>query len=411
MKNKKILTILIIIIITINHSVSFSTSKIPEISAKSAILIDNSTEKILYAKNETQKMYPASTTKILTAILSIENCNQNDIVTVPYEAISTISSDYSIAALQAGEQFTVRELIQVMLVHSANDAANVLAYHVSGSIENFAKLMNKKIKKLGLKNTHFTNPSGMHNENHYTTATDLAIIMKYCMKNDIFKQISALTNCKIPATDKYEERNFYTTNELLDPTSSNYYKYAIAGKTGYTSQAQNCLVSVSKKDDLELICIILSADTSTDNSSSKFIDTKAIFDYGYSNYTISKLKERNTIEKQIEIINGTKETKKLDILVLNDIYALVSQKDLENGILPEIKLEKNLFAPIYEGQKIGKIIYTIDNLEYSSDLIAAHNVETSKIPIFIIRFILIILILFLLYKYLFNYCFKKKQIY
>ena len=156
----------------------YALTEQPEISADAAILIDSSSEKVLYSKNENQKMYPASTTKILTAILTIENCNLNDVVTVPYEAISSITSGYSVAALQTGEQLTVEQLLQVMLVHSANDAANVLAFHVSGSIENFANLMNNKVSELGLTNTHFTNPSGMHDENHYTTAHDLAIIMK-----------------------------------------------------------------------------------------------------------------------------------------------------------------------------------------------------------------------------------------
>lgn len=422
MKTKKITATLIILTLLLNISISNSisvtseTSKIseisgiqkaPEISAQSSILMDSTTEKILYSKNETQKMYPASTTKILTAILTIENTNPNDIVTIQNEAISTIPSGYSIAPLQVGEQFTIQQLLEVMLIYSANDAANVLAYHISGSIENFAKLMNSKIVELGLKNTHFTNPSGMHDNNHYTTANDLAIIMKYCMKNNTFRQLSLLKNCTLPLTDKYEQRNFQTTNELLEPTSQYYYKYAIAGKTGYTSQSQNCLVSVSNKDGLELICVVLSVGISPNNLSTKFIETKNIFDYGYNNYTISKICERNSIETQIEIINGTKETKKLDLLISDDIYALTSQIELKEKISSEIKLEKNLFAPISQGQKIGKIIYNINGSEYTSDLIASHSVEKSNTITFIIQILLIILILFLLYKFLFEYKFKK----
>ena len=307
MRIKKILIILFILIFSLNISVSYGISDTPEISAGAAILLDSASEKIIYSKNESEKMYPASTTKILTAILTIENCNLNDVVTVPYEAIASIPSGYSVAALQPGEQLTVEQLLQVMMVHSANDAANVLAYHISGSIDAFSNLMNKKVEELGLTNTHFTNPSGMHDENHYTTAYDLAIIMKYCMKNTTFRSLSGLKYCKIPATNKYDERVFNTTNELLiydnrEVSSNYYYKYAIAGKTGYTTQAKNCLVSVSNKDDLELICVVLSVGLYPNNLSAKFVDTKTLFDYGYNNYTIRKLREKNAIvKKKLEI--------------------------------------------------------------------------------------------------------------
>lgn len=403
MKIKKIITIIIAIAIIANFTTTKGISEPPEITAEAAILLESSNEKTIYSKNETQKMYPASTTKILTAIIAIENCNLQDTVIIPNQAISILPEGYSVAPLQEGEQFTIEQLIQVMLVYSANDAANAIAYHISGSIENFAKIMNNKIEELGLKNTHFTNPSGMHDENHYTTAYDLAIIMKYCMKNPTFKKLSKIKNCTLPSTDKYEERTFITTNELIEPQSIYYYKYAIAGKTGYTSQAQNCLVSVADKDGLELICVILSVGIYPNNLSAKFIETKSLFDYGYSNYTISKICEQNTIGTQIEIINATKETKKLDLIISEDIYALISQKDLENGLTPEIKLEKKLLAPIAQGEKVGKIIYTIDNEKYSTDLIATHNVEVSKTLILSIQILVIILILFMLYKFLFDY--------
>lgn len=406
MKVKKFLIILFILFF-FGSSISFADSAPPEILAGSAILIDTSTEKVLYSKNENEKMYPASTTKIVTAILTIENCKLDDVVTVPYEAISIIPSGYSVAALQPGEQLTVEQLLKVLLVHSANDAANVLAFHISGSIDNFAILMNNKVSELGLKNTHFTNPSGMHDENHYTTAYDLAILMKYCMKNDIFRNLAGLKYCTIPATNKYEERVFNTTNELLI-ASTYYYKYAIAGKTGYTTQAKNCLVSVSNKDDLELICVVLSVGLYPNNLSAKFIDTKSIFDYGYNNYTIRKLREKNAIAYQIDIVNGTKETRNLDLLISDDIYSLVSQKDYETDFSPEIEMNENLFAPIAQGQVVGKIVYNIDGIKYSSDLIASHNVEKSSFITLFIQILLIILILYFLYKLIFEKKSKKK---
>ncbi len=414
MKFRKSLVIIFMLIFILHTSMCYALTEQPEISADAAILIDSSSEKVLYSKNENQKMYPASTTKILTAILTIENCNLNDVVTVPYEAISSITSGYSVAALQTGEQLTVEQLLQVMLVHSANDAANVLAFHVSGSIENFANLMNNKVSELGLTNTHFTNPSGMHDENHYTTAHDLAIIMKYCMKNDTFRSLSSLKYCTIPATNKYDVRVFNTTNELLiydnrDVSSNYYYKYAIAGKTGYTTQAKNCLVSVAKKENLELICVVLSAGIYPNNVSAKFVDTKSIFDYGYNNYTIKKLREKDAIATQIEIGNGTKETRNLDLLISNDLSALVTQDEFDTEFEPQIELQDNLFAPIAQGQVVGKITYTIDGIQYSSNLLASHSVEQSGFITIVVQIILVILILFLLYKLLFDSNSNKKS--
>lgn len=414
MKFRKSLVIIFMLIFILHTSMCYALTEQPEISADAAILIDSSSEKVLYSKNENQKMYPASTTKILTAILTIENCNLNDVVTVPYGAISSITSGYSVAALQAGEQLTVEQLLQVMLVHSANDAANVLAFHVSGSIENFAELMNNKVSELGLTNTHFTNPSGMHDENHYTTAHDLAIIMKYCMKNDTFRSLSSLKYCTIPATNKYDVRVFNTTNELLiydnrDVSSNYYYKYAIAGKTGYTTQAKNCLVSVAKKENLELICVVLSAGIYPNNVSAKFVDTKSIFDYGYNNYTIKKLREKDAIATQIEIGNGTKETRNLDLLISDDLSALVTQDEFDTEFEPQIELQDNLFAPIAQGQVVGKITYTIDGIQYSSNLLASHSVEQSGFITIVVQIILVILILFLLYKLLFDSNSNKKS--
>ena len=378
-----------------------------DINASSALLVDNKTNKILYSKNENKKMFPASTTKIVTAILVLENHSLDEKVTASYDAVMSIPSGYSTADIQIEEELTVEQLLELLLVHSANDAANVLAFHVSGSISSFANLMNQKVADLGLTNTHFTNPSGMHDENHYTTAHDLAILMKYCMKNSTFRSLAGLKSCTIPATNKYEERIFKTTNDLLiydnrDVESNYYYKYAIAGKTGYTTEAKNCLVSVANKDNFELISVVLGAGIYPNNLSAKFIDTKAIFDYGYDNYAIRKIRDKNAIATQITVDTASKDTRNLDLLITDDITAIVSQKDFKTEFTPEIKIQENLSAPIAQGQILGKIIYNIDGIEYSSNLIASHSVEKSTFGIFIFQVILIVLILFLLYKLLFN---------
>lgn len=259
MKIKKlIIIILTIIFLALNPCFVFaSNTNTPNLTAKAAILIDNKTKKVLYSKNENEKMYPASTTKILTAIIVLENCNLDNIVTADYDEIISIPSGYSTANIQIGEQLTVEQLLQLLLICSANDAANVLAKYVGGSIDSFISIMNTKANELGLTNSHFTNAYGKPDNNHYTTAKDLATILEYCMKNDTFRKIAGSASCSIPSTNKSGIRSYSSTNELIIPQSTNYYKYLTVGKTGYTAQSKECLVSAAYKDGLELVAVVL----------------------------------------------------------------------------------------------------------------------------------------------------------
>lgn len=420
MKINKVIIIIFVIIILIYSIPSFAhnNDKTISIGAESAILIDSLSGKVLYGKNENEKKYPASTTKILTAIIVIENCNLDDKVIASYNAISSVPSGYSVASLQIGEELTIEQLLQLLLIHSANDAANVLAEHVGGSIESFATMMNTKAIEIGCTNTHFTNPSGKHDDEHYTTSHDLAIIMQYCMKNSTFRAISGSKSCIIPATNKYEQRVFTNTNELLIVDTRNiqsnyYYKYAIAGKTGYTMQAKNCLVSCANKDNLELICVVLGAGQDYRGLSYRFLDSKTLFEYGYNTYTIKKIREQGSIAKQIEIPNGTKETRTLDLLLQNDISALIKQSETDSNLLPEISINANLSAPIPVSSVVGTIKYNIDGIDYSCNLIASHSVEKSNSLGFIIQIGILIIVLLLLYEILNskkNKRYKKKKL-
>ena len=398
MKIKKIFIILLctfLILIPFGNVLSADIVNQPSISADASIVIDNKTNKILYSKNENKKMYPASTTKILTAILVIENSNLDDLVTASYDAIMSIPDGYSIANIQIGEQLTVEQLLELLLVHSANDAANVLAEFIGGSTDSFGSMMNTRINELGLSNSHFTNVYGMHNENHYTTAHDLAIIMKYCLKNDTFRKISGQASCSIPSTNKYGTRTYNSTNELLIPNSSSYYKYLTTGKTGFTSQAKECLVSSAYKDDLELIGVVL-------GSNNRFSDTRAIYDFAYSNYSIKIIANEGDIASNITISNATKETESLNLLLDESIPVLISNSQDISEISPEIILNDNISAPIEEGSILGKIKYTVAGVTYSTNIIAEHNVEKSKLPVYIlylsIAFIFIIICFILIYK-------------
>lgn len=379
---------------------SASTNTTPNIASKSAILIDNSTNKTLYEKNSTQKMAPASTTKIVTAILTLENCNLDDKVTASYNSIMSIPVGYSTADIQIGEILTVEQLLQMLLLHSANDAANILAEHVGGSIESFVSMMNTKVHELGLSNTNFTNAYGMDDANHYTTAYDLSQIMKYCIKNDDFRRISGSASCAIPATNMHDSRLYSSTNELIDPSNKNYYKYLTAGKTGFTTNAGDCLVSSAYKNDLEFICVILGG-KEINGISTRFSESKLLYEYGYNSYSIHTIVNSNDIVYQLSIDNATPETKNLNLLASSSISDLLSNNTDTTSYVPEITLNSDISAPISEGQILGYATYTIDGKNYKTDLVASHNVISNQLPylVLLISIIIIALISIIFYIY------------
>lgn len=405
---KQMIILIAAIFMVLNSTFVFAASEPPELISQAAILLDNKTDKILYEKKANEKMYPASTTKIVTAILALEHCNLNETVTVSYDAAMSIPDGYSSASLQVGEQLTVEQLLQLLLVHSANDAANVLAEHIGGSVESFVSMMNTKTNELGLLNTHFTNAFGMHDDNHYTTAQDLAKMMQYCIQNEEFRKLAGKASCSIPATNKYGVRKYTSTNELIFPNSRNYYPYLTCGKTGYTSQAGDCLVSCSYKDNLELISVVLGGKT-VNGTSTRFSETKALLDYGYDNYSIQTILNQNDSVSQIEIKNGTKDTKNLDLLAASSIDALVDNSLLRNELTPTITLKEKIQAPIEQGDSLGIVSYTIDGLEYKTDLIASHTVEKSKLFQYLIEISIGILILLFVYFKFFHR--KKTNVY
>ncbi|MBD9158418.1 MAG: D-alanyl-D-alanine carboxypeptidase [Clostridiales bacterium] len=368
-----------------------NTNSGPDINAESALLIDNKTNKVLYSKDMNRKMFPASTTKILTAILVLENHSLDEKVTASYNAVMTIPSGYSTASIQIDEVLTVEQLLELLLVHSANDAANVLAEYTGGSIDSFVAMMNTKINELGLSDTHFTNPYGLQDNNHYTTAHDLAIIMQYCLKNDDFRKIAGQASCAIPSTNKSEPRKYSSTNELLIAGNSNYYPNLIAGKTGYTSEAGECLVSAAYNDNLELVGVIL-------NSNNRFKDTRSLYNYGYTNFSIKNIVNEKDIITNVEVKNATKDTKNLNLLVSEDIPVLANNSDDLSKIEPQITLNNDIKAPIEDGQVLGKVSYSVNGITYSTDLIAANNVEKSNFVLYCLYGLGILILILIIYK-------------
>lgn len=394
MKIFKKLIFLVISIIMFSSSYIVLANDNIDINASAALLIDNRTNKILYSKNENEKLFPASTTKIITAILVIENYSLDEKVTASYDAIMNIPQGYATANIQVGEELTIKQLLDMLLVHSANDAANVLAEYAGGSIDSFVAMMNTKINELGLTDTHFTNPYGLQDDNHFSTAHDLAVMMQYCLKNNTFKQLSGQASCAIPATNKSEPRKYASTNELLIAGNVNYSPYVISGKTGFTSKAGGCLVSMAYHNDLELIGVIL-------NSNDRFGDTRKLYNYGYDNYSLKNIVNVNDVITSIEIKNAAKTSSNLDVLVAETIPVLAKNSDNLKDITPEISLNKNISAPITEGQILGKVSYTVYGVTYTTDLVAASNIEAnniSKYIIYIVGFLVLILLTYRIFK-------------
>mgnify|MGYP006277994685 CR=1 FL=1 len=361
---KKIISLFIAILVTFN-STNFSladTNKLTpqDINAKSAILIDAKTGEILFEKNKHKKMYPASTTKILTGILAIEMGNFDEIITVddktPYEIEGTH------IALEPGEKLSFKDLVNSMLIESANDSAVVIAKNLSGSVENFADLMNKKAKELGAKNSNFVNPNGLPNEEHVTTAYDLAMIAKYAMKNNVFRNIVKNYTYTIPPTNKKsEERYMKSANRLLYSTSNINvdgnivdikYDGAIGIKTGYTVAANQCLVAGAKRNGKELISVILSSD-----GKNKWVDTHKLFNYGFNNFSTETIAFKKEFVKNIEVEHGDKNF--VTGIIDNNIYATIPNNS-QNDINKNIILSDKVKAPISKGQVLGKIEYSID---------------------------------------------------
>lgn len=401
-----LLLVILFLIANIFCTHSFAENSLPSTYSPACLLMDADSGNILYSKNANTRMYPASTTKIMTAILTLENCKLTDVATASHNAVYSIPYGYSVATIQEGEELTIEQLLNVLLIPSANDAAVVLAEHIAGSVESFSEMMNNKALELGCKGTHFINPNGIHDENHYTTAYDLALMGKYAMQFDTFRSIVRKTSYALPTTNKYdkEDRLFNTTNDLIKKNYSSsptnyYYQYATGAKTGYTDPAKNCIVATATKDDVSLIAVVLHDSLTDEGISQRAIDCKTLFEYGFNNYSIKSIATKATVAQQISVKNATTETEKLDLLYSENLSGLIPD-DVDLGtITPTITLTDGISAPIAEGTNLGTITYNIDGFDYSCDLLASHTVYKSNFTKTLLELILLLFFLFIFAKF------------
>lgn len=249
------------------------------ISAEGGILIDADSGAVLYGKSIHVPYFPASITKILTALIVIENCNLDDIVTFSHDAVYNVETDSSNANLEAGDQLTVRDCLYAMLLRSANEAANALAEHTAGSVEAFAAMMNAKASSLGCTDSHFNNPSGLNDPNHYTSAYDMALIAQAAFQNETFVTIDSTLYYDLPSTKRNPDGlRIYPGHRMLKKNMSEYYPGIVGGKTGYTSLAGNTLVTCAERNGLKLISVVLNG------HQTHYTDTKSLLNFGFANF-------------------------------------------------------------------------------------------------------------------------------
>lgn len=389
MKLRKILIIVACLIAILMPCVQ---AKEPEITAISGMVIDCIDGKILYSKNADEKLYPASLTKVLTAIIVVEKCGLQDNVTINQSAIDKVESGYLTANLKTGEVFTVEQLLNLLLISSYDDVANALAEHVAGSEEEFVKMMNEKAKEIGCTNSNFLNCHGEHDTNHYSTAHDMALIANYAVKFEAIRNIAQVTEYGLPATTIYtgNDRYFYTSNEMLQTGSKNYYKYAKGLKTGFTTPAGNCLMAYAEKSGLKLVSVTMKSTT----SNSRYEDSEAILEYAFDTNTIRTIAEAGTNIQTVTVKKARKEDKKLNMVLEKPITAVVKVENEETPIEPQINLNSKIKAPIKKGTVLGTVSYEIEGKTYTGNLIAENDVKKSKTGLVFLLIFIGLIVLF-----------------
>ena len=250
----------------------------PAIYAESGILVDLDTQEILYSKNIDKQLYPASITKIMTTLVAIESSSPEEPVTFSQHALDSIEWDSSNIGCRLNETLTMEQCWYAMMLNSANEVCCGVAEHISGSIEAFVEKMNQKAAELGCTNTHFSNPNGLPDETHYTTAHDMALIANAAYQNETFRQIFSTRQYEIPPTPQYTEtRYLYNHHKMMQPDTEYYYEGCLGGKTGYTEAALNTLVTFASRSEKTLLCV-----TMRTQGRQVYTDTASLFDYGFS---------------------------------------------------------------------------------------------------------------------------------
>ncbi len=328
------------------------------VSAKSAVLYVPEIDSFIYSKNSRERLPMASTTKIMTALIALEECEGDEVVKIDDSAIGVEGSS---AYLRQGDELTMNELIYALLLQSANDAAVAIACHIGGDVEGFADIMNERAESMGLSNTRFENPHGLDSENHYTTAEDLAKIAGMALANPKFKEITS--TYKMSFITEERSRTYVNHNKLL-----NMYDGCIGVKTGFTKKSGRCLVGAAERDGLTFVTVTLDAP-------SDWQDHKNMLDYGYETLEKISFAEPYEYEYEIPVLDAKCES----LIVANEDGASLIREKGDGDFESHVKLSRFVVAPISEGDILGEVIFTIEGKEYARvNLMATESVAREK---------------------------------
>lgn len=370
----KRLVLSVLIISLLLGGVSVSSKELSRIESKSVILMEETSGTVLFEKNADEKREIASVTKVMTALLLME---QIDAGKIKYDDLITASENAeemggSQVYLEVGEQMSVDDMLKALMVASGNDAAVAIAEHVSGTVEEFVNLMNKKAEELGMKNTHFANPNGLPEESEpeYSTARDVAT-----MSRELISKHPDITKYTTIWMDSLRGGEFAlaNTNKLLSPTINTGYDGATGLKTGFTTNAMHCLSATAKRGDLGLVAVVLGGPT----SDIRFSETKDLFNYGFNNFVLKgKIKQGEDI-KETSVIKGKEETV---MGVAKNDFVILDNKNEKGEITKEIEMDKDIKAPVEKGQKIGIMhIKKGDSVMGEVDIVAKDTVKHRNI--------------------------------
>ena len=392
-----VLLVLVMLIVGVVPAFAYEPQGV-DVYAQAALVVDLDRDIVVYEKNADTKMYPASLTKIMTAMVVLDECSDPSAVTVTaaYEALDPLyGTDSSVCGLETGEEMTVLDLVSVMMIQSANDAANVLAYHFGGEdLSAFNDKMNKKAAELGLKNTHYTNAHGLHDSEHYTTARDLYILIDYAMQNPLFKEIvTSLYYLQNPGEPDY------------------YYEYAAGIKTGYTDAAGLCLTSTATKDGTTYLCVVLNCPT--ENKGCQFTLSKSLYEWAFDALEYRTVINTETIVGEQAVKFG-KGCETVPAVLQTAVESTVPKAIVADAIQSHVTWDaEQVEAPITKGQKLGTAVITAGNVTLGTvDVVASADVQKSMWKVIgdalnrffanpLVRFAVVVLVILLVLVLLF----------
>lgn len=353
-----------------------------DVNSKASILIDATDGHEIFGENADTKQYPASITKLMTALITVEKLSDlSEVITANKSAFEGLSDAGSTVGIKPGEAMSVDNLLICLLVASANEAANILAERVAGSVSAFVELMNSRAAELGLTGTNFVNTNGLHDENHYTTARDVAKIAIEVRKHARLREICAMEKATIPATNIGEERFFYTTNSLISRYKELGYKYSRANglKTGSTTPAGLCLAASAEYNGVELISVVLGAEKDAEGKKGNFVESKKLLVWGFENFKKATLLSSNQPVCEVHV----RSAKHRDYVVAHtpEDYAVLMPRDFDADKVELIpSAAEEIEAPIKKGDEIGSVLIKYEDREYITlPLVAADDVERSII--------------------------------